>query len=790
MRSTSFRTKLVLLLALAVALAQLATLGAVLYTTRNNIMAQIDHDLGVATGVFTRLLSQRSDALADSVSVLAADFGFKRAAATGDVPTIVSALENHSARAGADVAVLMDLDGHIAASTLAQARIAASPDWPRLSRRAAGARTVTTAAELDGRLYELVGVPVKAPEPIAWLFLGFQIDNAFAQELQELTGLDVSFVSRRGDSVNVGGSSLAAAQRRALPAALDAATSEGVTEDARVALGDERFLVRVLGLDPDAPALLAVLKRSLSEAMAPYREIRTEVIVLFLVALALAIATAAAFARSITAPLGRLAKTAEKIGEGNYATPIEVSGGDEIGTLADTLGRMQIEIGEREKRIVHQATHDELTGLPNRFLVKDRLEGALKRAQRSGHACTLVMLDLVRFKRVNDTFGQHIGDMFLTEFAARLSRRLRRSDTAARIGGDEFLLILEDTGIDTAEQMLRADLHPHLCAPLSLGELTISVDLAAGMVEFPNQAVDAGTLLRRGEIALDDARGSRERLARYQDGRDEGNARQLAIATDLHDALAEGQVALHYQPKATFATGAVAHCEALVRWVHPRLGFLPPDEFIAVLEQTGSITALTEWVVSEAARQCRDWEDRGLSLNLGINLSTVDLLEPDLAERILARVHAFDLPAERFTLEITESALMRDPAHAINTLHELRAAGFALAIDDFGTGYSSLAQLKRLPVQELKIDKSFVLTLQPGSDDAVIVQSTVQLAHSMGIEVVAEGVETETACQLLASFGCGLAQGYFLSKPLPAADFEAWLTDYRRGPNLITGVAA
>ena len=512
----------------------------------------------------------------------------------------------------------------------------------------------------------------------------------------------------------------------------------------------------------------------MSIELAPYRRLEAQLVVVFALILVVAVAAGLVIANNIVKPVRRLAVDANRIGEGNYGVEIDIVSDDEFGKLAHALNTMQFEIAEREHRIVHQAHHDDLTGLPNRYLAKDRIGGAINRSTRSGDPFTVVMLDLARFKQINDSLGHHIGDVVLKETARRLSSCLRRSDVAARFGGDDFLLVLEDTNSDIAISLIEDQIRNVIEQPIALDGMQVSLDFRFGITEYPAHADNASALLRRAEIAMYGAKDSHTRIQLYEVGRDEDHLRQLAIVSDLDEAMAAGQLALHYQPKVCLHSGEVTNAEALVRWVHPKFGFLPPDEFITVLEQTGNIEKLTNWVVGEATTQCRRWLDDGLDVVLSINLSALDLLNPELVEIVNAAVHRNQLEPSQLVLEITESAIMMDPERAGEMLDQLRLAGYALSIDDFGTGYSSLSQLKRLPVGELKIDKSFVMKLHADNQDAVIVRSTIAMAQSMGLAVVAEGVESEASVDMLREYGCDKGQGYLFSKPLPADEFSEW----------------
>jgi diguanylate cyclase (GGDEF)-like protein len=771
----SFRNKLVALLIVVVGVAQLTTLIAVLLTTQRSVRQTVGEELRVAESVFERLLSTRFLQLTNSVQVLAADFGFKQAAATEDAPTIRSVLENHASRVDADVAFLVSLSGSIVASTIDPQIVDAATEVSAMLSAMQQGDHAAGAMYLGQRPYQIVAVPVFAPNRLASLFMGFAIDDVLAREFESVTGLDVTFFDGGVAAERHPVSTLAGSQREALAALLETLPRGDDARSVELELDGERFLTATRSLTPGSAPVLAVLQKSLSVALEPYYQQQWQLVGVFALTLALALAAAVALARGITEPIRRLAEAAMRIGEGNYDRRVTVTARDEIGRLGATLNTMQDEIAEREKRIVHQAHHDDLTGLPNRWLARDRLDNALRRAARYDKPVCVVMMDLDRFKQINDSLGHHVGDVVLKETARRLVARLRRSDTVARLGGDEFFVILERADAESGMRLLKHLLET-VTAAYDLDGIQVSVDISAGIAEFPAHGDNATTLLRRAEIAMYDAKGSHAKVVVYEPGRDEGHFRQLAIVGDLRNAVADNQFELHYQPKADIATGRIDHAEALIRWHHPRFGFIPPDEFIPVIEQSGNIMLMTEWVLKTAIRQCRAWQAKSIDVCVAVNLSTRDLLDEHLPEIILRHLDENDVSPARLQLEITESALMRDPKYSLEVLSRLRDAGIRLSIDDFGTGYSSLAQLKRLPVHELKIDKSFILHLSRDTEDAVIVHSTIELAHTMGLEVVAEGVETRDGLKLLQEYRCDQAQGYLISKPLAAGAFAEWMS--------------
>ncbi|HEV3504434.1 MAG TPA: EAL domain-containing protein, partial [Actinomycetes bacterium] len=422
----------------------------------------------------------------------------------------------------------------------------------------------------------------------------------------------------------------------------------------------------------------------------------------------------------------------------------------------------------------HQALHDALTGLPNRELFADRVGQAIRAADRELQPAALLLLDLDRFKDVNDTLGHHHGDQLLCEVGTRLQGALRQVDTVARLGGDEFAMLVPGAtaqGAASVADKLRTALH----APLTLDGVTLDLDASIGIAVYPDHGNDTAELLQHADVAMYAAKQTHAGFMVYDPTVDQHSPRRLALLGGLRRALERDELVLHYQPKADLLSGQILGAEALVRWQHPDHGLLGPGEFIPLAERTGLIHPLTRWVLDAALRQAAQWHRDGHHLSVAVNVSTRCLLDPGFPDQVTERLDAGQVPAGSLILEVTESAVMADPARALDVLGRLHALGVRLAVDDFGTGYSSMAYLKALPVDELKVDRSFVGHMADSSSDAVIVRSTIDLGHNLGLRVVAEGVESEEAWQRLEALGCDTAQGYYLGQPMPAADLEHWL---------------
>ncbi|MGW4253665.1 putative bifunctional diguanylate cyclase/phosphodiesterase [Streptomyces californicus] len=417
---------------------------------------------------------------------------------------------------------------------------------------------------------------------------------------------------------------------------------------------------------------------------------------------------------------------------------------------------------------------DPLTGLPNRQWLLERTWSALEDAESIGTRSALVLIDLDRFRAVNDTLGHLAGDRLLLQIAERLRLALPRGAEAARLGGDEFAVLLPHTDSTTSAQQVARHLVAELSSPLDLDGLTLVLEASAGVAVYPDHSLDAEGLLRRADVAMYQAKRDRTGVEVYESKRDSNTPDRLGLLGDLRRALDAGEVELHYQPKVRF-DGQVAGLEALVRWVHPERGRVPPDEFIAIAESSGLMPHLTEYVLETALAQVARWRAQGLYVPVAVNVSPRDVHTPGFAGSVAARLARHGVPAGALQLEITEHVLLEDPQRAADTLAGLTAHGVKMSLDDFGTGYSSLVHLRRLPVSELKIDRSFVARLAVDHEDAEIVRCTIDLAHSLGLVVVAEGVEDDETWERLRNLRCDAVQGWLVAAAMPPLETTAWL---------------
>jgi diguanylate cyclase (GGDEF)-like protein len=449
--------------------------------------------------------------------------------------------------------------------------------------------------------------------------------------------------------------------------------------------------------------------------------------------------------------------------------------------LVTRLEQSLVQLTEQAAKNQYQALHDALTDLPNRVLFHDRVQQAIRASQRERSSVAVMIMDLDHFKEINDTLGHHNGDRLLQQVGVRLRGVLRESDTVARLGGDEFGILLPQVPDTATATAVAAKVLKGLEDPLMVDGLALDVTASIGIAICPQHGEDVDVLLRRADVAMYVAKASHSGYEVYTVRRDRYSPGRLALAGELRRALRDDELVLHFQPKAELRSGRVSGVEALVRWRHPRRGLLPPDEFIPLAEHTGLMRPLTLYVLDAALEQCRTLHDLGLQLAVSVNLSARNLSDLGLPDEVVRLLHKWDVDPRFLELEITETSLMSDPARATDVLARLSARRLRLSIDDFGTGYSSLAFLRQLPVDEIKIDKSFVMNMLTDENDAVIVRSTIDLGRNLGLRVVAEGVETEEIWGRLAYMGCDLAQGNYLSEPLAPEPLVVWLQETTRG---------
>lgn len=460
--------------------------------------------------------------------------------------------------------------------------------------------------------------------------------------------------------------------------------------------------------------------------------------------------------------------------QSQLGTQVIAEGNAEVFELAQGFNEMTAKLKESYDSLERMAFMDALTKLPNRTLFYDRLEQTILTSRKKEHSFAVFIMDLDRFKEINDTVGHHVGDLLLQQVGMRLLEQLRESDTVARLGGDEFAVLLQAADQHFASQTASALLES-LRQPFEVSGDRFYISASIGIALYPRHGEDVSMLMQHADVAMYAAKSEKNGYTVYNEELDRDSSSRLALMGDLRQAIESNSFELFYQPKINLRTQEMEGVEALVRWRRDGQDVSLPEVFIPILEQTGQIRTLTQWVLENALLQYREWKQRGIDTSIAINLSTRDLQDPDIAIRISSLLAEYQISSKRLELEITESSIMHDPIRALDALEHIAAMGVNITIDDFGTGYSSLSYLKRLPANTVKIDKSFVIGMVQDPNDAAIVRTSVDLAHNLGLKVVAEGVETQAVMQLLIEQGCDSAQGFYFSRPVSADDFVRWL---------------
>ena len=770
----SLRSKILALAALLVVLTQFSTIGAVLLTTNREVSNRADQILHKAGTIAGQLSAARHTRLRSTGTVLAADLQFRSAVKARNTAAINALLREHRNRAELDLALLLDADGHVLAGT--ESADAQNLRFSELVTLAMTDRAAPSHISVNGHSYEVLTVQVGEPAPLAWLASGVLIDDAFARRLSALTGLDVTLLGRTSDHPSILGSSLNQLDSTTLLHDLSAA-HEDLGHALRIRTGSTEHLALLLPLIPDRPDIDVLVSEPLDAIMAPYQTLRYAALLLGVVALCLALVGGLLLSRTITRPVNTLVQAARRIRDGHYHQLVQVEGKGEVAELASALNAMQRSIADREEHITRYARVDALTNLPTRLAALDEMEAAILHVGQTGQRVTVMLVDLNNFSDIGSSLGYDISDALRCQAAERLRAGLDARHFLGRIEGDQFVIVLDGRDVHQATEIAE-DLVRLLGGGLSVRDINVDVAARVGIASFPQHAADAEQLLQRAAVARNDAQNSDVRICVYQDGNDGRNLRQLALLGDLRKAARHDEFRLYMQPKIRLSDGAICGAEALVRWQHPGFGFLTPDQFIPIAEKSGNISLITNWALATAIRECRLWLEEGLDLPISVNLSSRDLQDRNLPLYILELLRNHDLPAKNLVLEITEEAVVLDFKHATLILECLRDLGIRIAMDDFGTGYSSLSMIKRLPIDELKIDRSFITNLPADRADVAIVSAAMNLAQNLGLQVIAEGVETQAALNWLAESGCEQAQGYLISKPMPAEQFSDWVKDY------------
>jgi len=798
LRPRGLAARIVLAVAVLVAALQAVAFLIVSRANQENARDRVAEELVVGELAFVQALAAQRQHLAAAAALLAADPLLREAAS--HPRRTQEHLAARLALTGAHLAQVVDAGGVRAAAGAVDPRVRLASD--ELLAQAQRAGSAAAVAIAGGRPYELALAPIAGGGAVV---LALAYDDRLARRMRELTTFETRLLLAGDGPLRALGASQPQADDGALANALRAQPA-GVDRVVHLQSSGNAYRAMTVAQVGEL-RVLAAIGRPLADAAPVFDRLRTLLLLVAAASVALALLAGLLIAHALMRPLRRLTEAAQRIRDGDYRAPIAIAGSDEIGLLAASLNHMRQSIAERDERNRKLAFSDTLTGLPNRTRLTDSIRNAIDQAcaerglqmpeqAPAGHGRAAVMLlDLDRFKQINDTLGHRVGDAVLRIVARRINQTVRPADTVARLGGDEFALALPRSDAALAKTVAR-DLTQVLRAPIECDELnqelarlnetpieydsSIDVGASIGIAIHPEHGGDDQALLRRADIAMYAAKRNHVAWALFDTRHEVARLEHLSLLSELRRAVEESQLRAYYQPKIEIASGRVLGVEALVRWRHPERGLLAPAEFMPYAEQTGYVRVITRWMLAVTLRQCGAWAAAGTPLEVAVNLSARDLARTDLVRAVAELLQAHQVPPQLVCLEITESTFMQNPELALGVLHGLHALGVHLSIDDFGTGFSSLAYMKRLPVHELKIDSTFVQGMASGVKDVAIVRSTIELAHNLGLRVVAEGVEDERCLARLRELGCDIAQGYLLGRPMRRSAFENWQRTHDR----------
>ena len=738
--------------------AMLLVLASAAYVAiTGNVREAARAELQADGAVFDRLWQLKSQQLQDSANLLARDFGFRAAVATHDAATTQSALDNLRQRLGLDKAFIVGLDGTVTGLNAGQLDDGADQLWQALDAQDGA----SGALMIGGRPYQAISAPILAPAAVGWVVFAAKLDRAELSSIERLSAAPLNatlLIRHDGKTWRAAGSTRSARDSAMIDLfATKAMAAPGKALTLNLGDGPALALVKplkVLGADEQAGLLLSY---PMAKALAPYQPMLWAITVLGGGIFLLLLAGSGILSASLTRPLAALDEAAHRLARGEDAQ-VAVTSSDEVGRLASTFNAMAAEIGERERAITQLGLQDSETQLANRRAMIARLEAL---AEDRG-AVVSAALGIERFNMVRSAIGYGLVSVLLKELGARIVH-YDAEFYPARMATSTLGVVFRARDEADAKRRLTY-LMDALQRPVSLGATSVDVGVTCGYAILDVHADTCAILLETSNIALDQARQQHRRLMAFDHEAYGDPASNLSLMSEMLKAAESGELSLHYQPKIDLRSGDVCGAEALTRWKHPLRGMLPPDLFVGMAEETGHIRALTDWTIDRAIADQAQFRAAGHDLMLSVNISGRLISDRDFAEAAVARIlqHGANL-----CFEITETAVIDNPTVALELIESFAQAGIPISIDDYGSGLSSLAYLKEIAAQELKIDKAFVLGLAAGQRDALLVKSTVDLAHALGLKVVAEGVETAEGAAMLQAMGCDVAQGYHFARPMP-----------------------
>ncbi len=767
------RTKLTVLYAGLFGVALLLVSLAVYTAISTNARGVVRGELLASGAAFDRIWAMRAGQLQTGAGLLSRDFGFREAVASRDEATIRSALENLRVRMDIDVAFIVGVDGQVIGGDPRALSTAGSQIMRAVDTEDAPSGVLV----IGGTPYQTIAAPILSPTLVGWVVFATKLDKGEMTALERLSAipLDAAVLGRNTSNGWTGPGGATALFGGAPPASFSKLVDKALAmktpepSDFSTPTGDALALVKPLKAIGDGPPGALVLSYPMARAMAPYEPLLVMIVLTGIAGIALLTGGSWMLARSVTRPIQALDEAAQRLQRGENAA-VTVETGDEMGRLAESFNAMASEIRERERRITHLAMHDAETNLPNRLSLERAIETLAPQAAADGEVVVFATLGVDRFLHVRGAIGYTLAGALMSEVGSAL-QRLRPGDPIGRISNGIVGVAFRVRDLDEARR-IAAHLQQALEGPVHLGKHTVDVTLTVGLAAFPEHADRPGVLINRATVAIDQARERNRKLNVFDAKAYRDPAAKLSLMSEMLGAIANGDMTIHLQPKYDLRQRRTTGVEALARWTHPDRGMVIPDEFIPLAEETGHIRTLTDHVVSLAIAQQAALAQADHAMAMSVNISGRLLSDPEFAEELLAITRS---AVGEICLEITETAVIANPALALQMIDRFVSAGLKISIDDYGSGLSSLAYLKQIRAHELKIDKAFIIGMADSQRDALLVRSTIDLAHSLGLKVTAEGVETATAHALLGGMGCDLAQGYLIARPMPLEGLIAFL---------------
>lgn len=765
----SIRSQVAWLSALLIVITAITLTTSYAFRTAQLTEKQIERQMRYAQNVLTEYLSSQEQLLVTATRVLTADFGFKQAIATRDKNTIESVLLNHGERINADLMVMVDLQGELI-SISAKQKVTNAQVTEKV-KKLISSSNLTQFLVLNNRIYQLIILPVKAPREIGYAIVGFQLSKASLVNLKNLTSLDITLVVKEQNIV----SSISDLENDSNDLSIAPITTLDLL------ISKTNYFNKKVPFDENA-GISALLSTSLKEVHEEFNQLISSILFIALLIILISMFLSRLLSKGISTPLNYLMKLTARISRGElkiekneHRLPTEFN---ELYYAFSTMGEA---ISHREKEIKFQAEHDHLTGLYNRQMLLNIIDKCIS----ANANLLLASINIKGFNQINDTIGPENGDVILKELAKRLQDSINAHHeninlgAAGRIDSDEFILVLAIADLKEIEPELLS-LHDRLTQAYWVDDIKMNLELHIGSVNSIMHGKTPELLMRRVIMAMRSATKEQKAIRQYEDGEDEAYLEKIQMIEELRMAIhsENSPLFLNYQPKLNLSNNKIEKAEALIRWINKAGNFVNPEHFVSLAEKSGLIVSLTHWVIKNVAMQMEKWNEIGLSIRVSVNLSAQDIQHPEFVDYLLSTIEKYNVSPNQLTLELTERDLAENEEIVIERLSHLQTLGFQISVDDYGIGQSSLSKLKTLPVDELKIDKCFILSLEACPKDQDIVSSTISLGHKLNMQVVAEGVENKESLALLASYGCEYAQGYYISRPIDADTFVEWYKNY------------